>query len=195
MFQDEQAAGSQYAPFACSPDDFPGNRIAIGRIGEYDVHRAGMVGEVTQTPNGIRHPDPARSIRTVPVEQSVPGMPGLPILLTRLALLIRLATESTAVQVVPDHPDGAPVMVDEQTAARAPAQGFYAQNPAAGAQIQHGAADDSGRQDVEQRSAYAAAGGANRTGYGSQPPSLGDTCADSQHNLPLPAITFGPHRK
>ncbi len=168
MLEDEQATGRQYAPFAYGPEDFTAGRISIGRIGEYDIHRTGMVGEVTETSNGIGQPDPALFIRPFPVTGT---------------------TESTAVQVVPDHPDGAPVIVDEQTAARAPAQGFNAQNPAAGAQIQHGAVHDPGGQGVKQRAAYAAAGGTNRTGYGLQPPSPGDTCADSQHNPPLPAIT------
>ena len=167
MLQDEQAAGREYAPFAQGPDDFPGDGIAIGRIGEYDVHGTGMVGEVTETPNGIGHPDPAPTMRAIPVGRSrVPrptGSARLP-LSTGPARLSRRTTESTPVQVVPDHPDGAPVAIDKETAARAPAQGFNAQTPTAGAQIQHGAVDDPGRQDVKQRSAHAAAGGTDRTG-------------------------------
>ena len=147
MLQDEQAAGSQDAPLACGPDDLPGERSAIGRIGEYDVHRAGMVGEVTQTPDGVCHPDPALSIRTAPVTRTLSGMLAL---LDMPVLPPRLTTESTAIQVVPDHPYSTPVMVDKQTAARAPAQGFNTQNPAAGTQIQHGAVCDSGRKDVKQ---------------------------------------------
>ena len=64
MLQDEYATGSQYASFANGPDDFPRDRIAIGRVGEDDVHRTGMVGEVPEPPKGIRQPDPALCVRS-----------------------------------------------------------------------------------------------------------------------------------
>ena len=120
MLQDELAARSQHVPFADGPDDFPCDRITIRRIGEYDVHRAGMVGEVIETPNGVCHPDPAASAKP------------------------------TEGEIVFYRTDGAPVVVDEQAAARTAAKRFNAQASCACAQVQHRTVDDSCRQDVEQ---------------------------------------------
>ena len=156
MLQDKQATGCQYRPLANGSDDFLYNGVAIGRIGENDIHRAGMGGKVIETPNGICQPDPALYL---PIIQTMLAMP------TMLAKLTMLATKATAVQVVPDYPDGTPVVVDKKTASSAPTQGFNAQASTAGTQVQHRAVDDSGRQDIEQRTAYAAAGGTNRPGY------------------------------
>ena len=105
----------------------------------------------------------------------------------------RRTTEFATLQVVPDDPYGAPVAVDEQTASRVPAQCFDAQAPAAGTQVHHRTPDDPGRQDIEQRSAHAAAGGTHGTGYGLQSPTLGGTCTDSQHDPPLSARTVSDH--
>ena len=154
MLYDEQATRRQYRPLANGSDDILHNGVAIRGIGEDNIHRAGMSSQVTETQNGICQPDPALSM---------PAIRTMPIILTKLT---RPATESTAIQVVPDCSDGATVVGDKKAASSAPAQGFYTQASTAGTQVQHRAVDDSGRQDVEQRTAYAAAGGTNRTGYG-----------------------------
>ena len=167
MFQDEQAIGGQYAALIYGPNDFAGNRIAIGWIGKDDVHHTAAVGKVSKAPNGVRPPHPAQSVLSVRTDSSMRALPTM------------LATESTASQVVPDHLDSTPVVIDEQTATCAPAQGFNTQYSAAGTQIQYNAAADSGRQDVEQRSTHATAGGANRTGYGFQPTAFGNTRTDT----------------
>ena len=131
MLQDEYATGSQYASFANGPDDFPRDRIAIGRVGEDDVHRTGMVGEVPEPPKGIRQPDPALCVRSATFRRQpsvmragLTRLTGLSRLarrtmrarltgLSRLARRNRRTTESTTDQVVPDHPGGTAVAVDE----------------------------------------------------------------------------------
>lgn len=69
MLQDEQATWSQYVSFANGSDNFLGDRIAIGRICENDIHRTGMVGELSESQDRIRHPDLGLSVRWAPFKR------------------------------------------------------------------------------------------------------------------------------
>ena len=77
MLQDEQAAGSQYAVFANGSYDFLCDRIAIGRVCKHDIHRTAMVGEMLETLDRIRHPDPGLSAFSVPYGRLPPVIGGL----------------------------------------------------------------------------------------------------------------------